>query len=201
MNDLIQAPPPAELIERTEESLLAPARRAQLELPVIGTSEEPHGDVYWQDPTSQWWLFSHHLSDPTAEQYGGVVVPEEQREKLVRLLREGFSPDLVWVGHELPARWSPGETLPDLVPAAPASTALAIGGGSIKPELSAGSAQAAVTIGRSAFKVTKTLVVGAATVGLALGATMAELDPIIIAGVRHPDLGAVTWVEVTRWSW
>ena len=27
------------------------------------------------------------------------------------------------------------------------------------------------------------------------------LDPVIVAGVRDPGSGAVTWVEVARWAW
>jgi hypothetical protein len=199
MNELTQQPPAA-LTVRTEEKLLGPARRAGYELPVIGTAMEPQGEVEYQAPKGQWWIFNYHRDDPTAALHGGVVVPIEVRQRLEQLLRHGFAPDTIWVGHEMPINWEPGQPKPDLVPQKrPATTDLVTSPRS--PALPARSAEVGVAVGKGLLKVTKALVTGAAAAGLAIGSAMAELDPIIVAGVRDPSSGAVTFVEVARWSW
>jgi hypothetical protein len=200
-NTLIPRPSTA-IVRGTEERLLLPARRAGYDLPIIGTSDEPDDDVYWQAPSGHWWLITDRQTDPTAEMYGGVVVPQAEREKLTELLREGFSPDRILVGHEFPTGWSPGDPTPDLVPKASTSLAprpaLAI---ERRDEIAATSTEVATTLGRATLSATKALVVGAAAVGAAIGQAFSGLDPIIIAGVRDPRTKAVTWVEVARWDW
>jgi len=202
MSTALVPAPSNEPVDGVEERLLLPARRAGFDLPVIGTSDEPNGDLYWQTRSGHWWLITDHRSDPTAEIYGGVVVPEAEREKLVRLLQEGFSPDRVLIGHEFPSGWEPGDPCPNLVPKAPPQL---VTGTSLqlppRAELASASTQATLKLGRVALSAIKALVVGAATVGLAVGKAVSELDPIVMAGVRDPRTGAVTWVEVTRWSW
>lgn len=192
---------PAELTSGTEERLLRPARRAGYDLPVIGTSEEPEGDVCWQAPSGHWWVIADRRDDPTAERYGGVVVPERERAKLAQLLREGFSPDRILVGHEFPLGWTPGDPVPDLVPTASRELVPRSPQEDRRAELTNVSVQATATLGRAALTATKALAVGALAVGVAIGRAAAELDPIVIAGVRDPRTGAVTWVEVARWSW
>lgn len=195
--------PSNEPVQGTEERLLAPARRAGYDLPVIGTSEEPDGDVYWQAPTGNWWLITDRRSDPTAALYGGVVVPDREREKLVELLRKGFSADRVLVGHEFPLDWSPGDPVPDLVPKVPSTQLVPRPSleAARRAEIAAASTRASAMLGRAALTATKALVVGAVAVGAAIGAGFAALDPVLIAGVRDSRTGAVTWVEVARWSW
>jgi hypothetical protein len=183
-------------IERAVETrMIGPARRVGYELPIIGTTEEPRGEVQWQAPSGRWWLFRDHQTDPSAGLYGGVVVPNEQREKLKELLRQGFSADLILVGHELPLGYSPGDVIPDVVPQ---RHPLATTSGQVwkvgRPAIP--SANGALTIRRAVLKVTAGLIAGAAVLGAAIG----SLDPVVIAGVRSPS-GAVTWVEVTRWNW
>lgn len=184
-------------IERAVETrVIAPARQAGYELPIIGTSEEPQGEVLWQAPSGHWWLFRDHESDPSAERYGGVVVPDDQREKLEELLRNGFSPDLILVGHEMPQDYSPGDAVPDVVP--PRQRQLGPPPSRVwkarQPVVVDGGT--ALAMGRALFKATSAVVAGA----VALGAALGSLDPVVLAGVRHPS-GAVTWVEVTRWNW
>lgn len=200
-NPLIPAPS-NEPVAGVEERLLLPARRAGYDLSVIGTSQEPDDDLYWQAPSGNWWLITDHRSDPTAALYGGVVVPEAERAKLVALLREGFSADRTLIGHELDQSWKPGDRVPDLVPkAAPKLFPGAPIDGPRRAEIAGASTQATLRLGRAAMTATKALVVGAAAVGSAIGQAFSELDPIIIAGVRDPSTGAVTWVEVARWTW
>lgn len=200
MQQLVLTPRTGALTQRLETELLAPARRAGIELSVIGTTMEPRGQVEYQAPNGQWWIFNHHRDDPTAALHGGVVVPTEVRQRLEQLLRHGFAPDTIWIGHEMPVEWHPGQPKPDLVPQRrPATTDLVTT--ARRPALPAGSADFGVAVGKGLLKATKALVLGAAAVGLAVGSAMAELDPIIVAGVRDPSSGAVTFVEVARWSW
>ena len=194
-NALVPAPS-NDPVDGVEERLLLPARRAGYDLPVIGTSEEPAGDAYWQGPTGSWWLITDRRTDPTAEIYGGVVVPEAEREKLVRLLREGFAPDRILIGHEMGPRWTPGDPIPDFVPKRPSAPQ-----GLQRADLAVASTKATMTLGHAAVTATKALFVGAVAVGSAVGQALSELDPVIIAGVRDPRSGAVTWVEVARWNW
>lgn len=191
-------------VPNIEARMLAPARRAGYELAVIGTSREPDGPLYWRGaPEGSWWLFTDHHSDPTAEQYGGVVVPERERKKLVRLLREGFSPDRILIGHELGPDFEPGSPLPQLVPTRAAKPAVlpARADSARQSQVSLASAETAQTLGRVALKATVALTRGALALGVAVGSAMGNLDPVIVAGVRDPGSGAVTWVEVARWAW
>ncbi len=198
---LISAPSTA-LVDGTDQRLLLPARRAGHELPIIGTSDEPDGDLYWQAPSGHWWLFTDRRTDPTAEVYGGVVVPEDVREKLVDLLREGFAPDRILIGHEFPLDWAPGDPRPDLVPKAhprlaqrPAAEVFR------QADIPTVSTRGTLKLGRAVLTGMKALLVGAAAVGSVIGMALSQLDPVVVAGVRDPRTGAVTWVEVARWDW
>lgn len=182
-----------------ETLMIEPAQRAGYDLTVLGTSNEPDGEMFWQAPSGRWWLFRDHRSDPTVEQYGGMVVPSEQREKLVRLLQTGFSPDIILTGHELPLGHSPGDPLPELVPTPrpqlirPRSQRHAV--------LASESSHSVHMVGRVASSAIKRLAIGAVSAGIAMGIAMSNLDPVVLAGVRDPNSGALTWVEVARWSW
>lgn len=193
--DLI-ARTPAELAGRTETLLLAPARHAGYDLPVIGTSQAPEGEFVWQAPNGQHWIFNDHKDDPTAAQFGGVVVPDDVQERLVQLLKHGFAPDIILIGHELPASYSPGEPLPELVPVKPLELV------PLKPPaISPQTTETALTVGKASLKAMKMIVAAAVAAGTSIGAAVTKLDPIVIAGVRDPQTGAVTWCEVARWAW
>lgn len=194
------------LVGALNARMLDPAHRIGYELPVIGTSTAPQGEFLWQAPTEQWWLFNGHRDDPTAVQYGGVVVPPDVKERLTRLLTEGFAPDVILIGHEMPHGWGPGSPLPDLVPTPPSRLP-----GRPRRSTAAGSPTASHTsrnVGVGVLKLGKAVVLGGVAVGVALGAAVgavsaaaARLDPVIVAGVRNPGTGLVTWVEVARWDW
>lgn len=175
--------------------VLEPARRAGLgDLHVIGRSEQPPNGYPWRAPNGHWWAFFDHASDPTAEVYGGVVVPADIRARLERLLTAGFDPDVVLIGHEMPREWTPGEGLPSLLPKRPAagrSVAITIARPGFDPALRFGGAVALVALNVGA---------GALRLAEAVARSVASLDPVVLAGVRHGD-GSLTWVEVCRWNW
>lgn len=197
MHELLKTTEPTIQPSPVDERLILPARRAGRELSVLGAAPAPSGPLHWQAPTGNWWVINEFRSDPTAELYGGVVVPREVRVRLEQLLREGFAPDRILLGHELPREYSPGDPIPDLVPAKRSSEVLAP---RHSPEMAIEAARqgAAATIGlaRSAGKALA-LVAGAAA---AAGLAVARLDPIIVAGVEV-EPGVFAWVEVDRWSW
>lgn len=200
-NALVKPPINREISEAVEERLLEPARRADVVVPVLGTAPKPTGRVHWQAPTGRWWLIDEFRSDPTAQAYGGVVVPAEVRGRLKDLLRAGFAPDIVLVGHEMPDRFAPGDPVPDLVPgqATPSDRMPAT---LVNPSTDAAldaarqGSEKALALTRLAGKALVALVSAAAAAGSALS----RLDPVIVAGVEV-EAGVFVWVEVDRWSW
>ena len=183
------------------QRLLQPAERAGRTLQVLGRSEQPPNGKPWQAQTGRWWMFFEHGVDPTAELYGGVVVPPEVREQLVELLRAGFDPDVVVVGHECPPSWQPGDPTPSLVPA-PRSEAM-VKAPAPSPSYLPSAEQSADMAVRTASLIGKAgFALGKGVVGLsaALVAGFIRLDPVILAGIKHED-GSITWVEVARWDW
>ncbi|MCA9859866.1 MAG: hypothetical protein KC438_09095 [Thermomicrobiales bacterium] len=200
-NALLTTPNDGEISKAVEERLLGPARRADVVMPVLGTAPKPTERVHWQAPTGRWWLIDDFRSDPTAETYGGVVVPVDVRDRLTDLLRAGFAPDIVLVGHEMPDRFVPGDPVPDLVPgqATPSDRMPAT---LVNPSTDAAleaarqGSEKALALTRLAGKALVALVSAAAAAGSALG----RLDPVIVAGVEV-EAGVFVWVEVDRWSW
>lgn len=182
--------------------LISPAARAGLDLKVLGEAPAPEGEFTWQADSGRWWVFNDHKADPTAAQYGGVVVPADVQERLVQLLRNGFAPDMILVGHEMSEDWSPGEKLPDLVP----STTRRLP--DRQAQMRGVPAITSRDVGVGALEVGKAAVVASMAVGVALGAVAgalmraaSELDPVIVAGVQIPGTDVLCWVEVDRWSW
>lgn len=194
------------LLPLLEERLLRPARAANQDVEVIGTSEAPEGEFLWQAPTERWWVFNDHRDDPTVAQYGGVVVPADVKERLLRLLAEGFAPDLILIGHEMPDRWKPGDPVPELVPVSTPTLPAAGAATPVLPRLV--TSQTSRDVGVGALKVGKAAFLGGLALGVltgqvvaAVAAAAAQLDPVIVAGVRAPGASYATWVEVARWEW
>ena len=189
-----------EISEAVEERLLAPARRAEVVVPVLGTAPKPTERIHWQAPTGRWWLIDDFRSDPTAETYGGVVVPADVRGRLKDLLRAGFAPDLVLVGHEMPDQYTPGDPVPNLVPeqapASPIPATLVNPSPDAALEAARQGTKGVLTLSRLAGKALLALV-GTA---VAAGSVLSRLDPVIVAGVEIRP-GVFAWVEVDRWSW
>ena len=177
------------LIELAEKRMLAPARQRGYELRLVGATVLPERQIIARSPSGA-WLFVDHVEDPTVAEYGGKIpIPEAEHAKLTELARAHVSPDLVWLGHQLPDTWREGDAIPQLVPASAhlrekderlirrldAATKLFLKG-----------AGAAVT---------------AAVAPLALVGAATGLDPIILGGVRHPEWPIVEWCLLAQWQW
>jgi hypothetical protein len=181
----------ARLGELAEQRMVAPARRRGIDLRLVGPTVLPQQQVIVR---TDWgtWLFVDHVEDPTDDYDGGIPVPQREHAKLVELDRAGVRPDLLWLAHELPSSWREGDPIPQLVPT---------------PRHLREKDQRLAQRLRFA---TKLLVKGAgATVAAATapifvaGAAVAAvgLDPIVLGGVRHPELSVVQWALLAQWDW
>lgn len=185
-------------LERPLESmLLEPARRiGRHDIAVIGVTEIPKQPIIRKTNNGTWFFAAPYLDDPGLARDGAIAIPEVELHRLIALRDAGVRCDLIWIGHEVPADWKPGQPLPDLVPA-PANirrldanlerlmrgTAIATAGVAAGVALAAG-----------------------AGVGLALGAAVAPfaligLDPVILAGVKHPTEPVAAWAPLAAWNW
>jgi hypothetical protein len=176
------------LIELAEERMLSPARRQGYKVRLLGATVLPQRQVIAR--TSQGaWLFVDHVKDPTAKQYKGKIpVPVEQHARLTALARAGVRPDLVWLGHELPATWREGDAIPELVPPPRHLRE--------KDERLTQRLRVATELflkGAAALLSTPFVVAGAIA--------EAGLDPIVLGGVRHPEAPVVQWVLLAQWEW
>ena len=113
----------------------------------------------------------------------------------MRALRDaGVSVDLIWIGHELPASWSPGEPLPALVPDARRYR-----------ELDQRLERVVRTTFETSLAAVKTtargIALGALGVGAAFASAGAGLDPVVLGGVRHPKEPVAAWTLLAQWHW
>lgn len=171
-----------------EQRMLAPARKAGIELRMAGATGLPQHEAIYRNPWGT-WLFVDHLDDPAAEEYKGQIpVPEEQIGRLVQLGQCGVRPQLAWLVHQLPDSYQDGDPLPALVPAPRELRE--------KDErLTLRLAQATSLYLKSAFAVL------AATASPLAAITVAGLDPIVFGGVKHPRLPIVGWCVLAQWEW
>jgi hypothetical protein len=176
------------LVELAERRMLSPARELGYELRLVGATVLPQWQVIAR--TSQGaWLFVDHVEDPTAEQYRGKIpVPAGQHARLMELYGGGVRPDLVWLGHELPATWREGDPIPRLVP---------------PPRHLREKDQRLIQRLGVATRLLLKVVGATLSVPFAVAGAIAEagLDPIVLGGVRHPDAPVVQWVLLAQWEW
>lgn len=187
--------PRAVLARLLSVKVLEPARSIGLELVTIGcTAVPPTGhQVCWTDFDA--WLFTASADDPTSKAYGGKIpIPGAARQHLERLADAGVAPDLIWLAHQLPPAWLSGDPIPDLVPA-PAHLRrfddvlmLPVRGIKKIPGLIA--------------TATDALGLGFLAILAALSETTYDgLDPVVLAGVKHPGLPVAQWAVLARWDW
>lgn len=168
--------PLATLIER---HMLAPARKAGVELTFAGVTKMPDGRP--QIESTRWgsWLFASSSADPTADWLHRIPFPPDQLDRLKLLYQHNVDPEIISIAHQLPASYRDGDPLPRLVPDPPRMRE--------KDE----------QIRRWLVKA-KDAVKGVAA-GFADAAT--KLDPLILGGMKHPDLPLVGWCVLAYWEW
>lgn len=181
------------LIQLAEHRMLSPARQAEYELRLVGSTVLPQRQVIARTKYGT-WLFVDHVEDPTAHHYRGKIpIPEEQYAKLAVLDQAGVRPDVVWLGHEVHDDWREGEPVP-----VPAPRHLREKDQRLKVRLAKGTELFLKGAGATLALAAAPLAVGAAAIGAGAGA---GLDPIVFGGVRHPQAPVVMWVALAQWEW
>jgi hypothetical protein len=182
-----------ELQEPMRRLLLDPARSiGRDDVEAVGVTEIPSQPIVRQTETGSWFFATDFLNDPGLERDGGIAVPEVELQRLRALRDAGVRPDLIWIAHELPTNWAPDQPLPELVP---------------DPLHVRKLDETLERFVRGTAKVSAEVVRGVAIglgvgVGLALAPIAAiGLDPVILAGVRHPEHPYAAWVKVAAWTW
>lgn len=180
------------LSQRAEARLLAPAREADYELALLGATVLPQGQVIHRTRRGA-WLLTDYRQDPTAALYGGrVPIPAEPHARLIELAAAGVAPDHLWLAHQLPGDWQPGQPARGLVPDPRHLRER-------DERLVRGLRAASITAMR-AFAV-GVLGLGAMAVAPLALVSAVGLDPVVLGGVEHPELPLVGWVELARWEW
>jgi hypothetical protein len=180
------------LIELAEHRMLAPARRAGYELRLVGATVLPQRQVIAR---TEWgtWLFVDHVEDPTAQQYRGKIpVPAEHHARLTEMDRYGVSPDLIWLAHQQHEDWQEGDRV-----VVPAPRHLREKDERLKVQMATGTnwflkAAGAVVVAAAALPLSVVGAIAGAGVGL---------DPLVLGGVKHPELPVVEWVVLAQWEW
>jgi hypothetical protein len=178
------------VVDLAEHRMLAPARRAGVELQFLGTSPPPvHEEEH--KLASGIWKFVNHVDDLTAREFGGQIpIPLEQIATLKRLHEVGVRPQHIWLAHQMPPDFRSGDPIPRLVPA---PRELRETDERLTLRL------AAVT--RLFLKGAGIVLAAAATPGIAVAAAGAGLDPVILGGVEHPEQPLFGWCVLTQWEW
>lgn len=169
------------LFDLAERRMLSPARERGYELRLGGATVLPQGQEIALTPSGK-WLLVDHFKDPTAKQYKGKVpIPADQHRRLTKLALAGVRPDLLWLAHELPADWREGDPVPIPAPA---------------------------HLRAKDERLSRRLHVGPQRFLKGMGATMAavaaagaRLDPVVLGGVRHPEVPVVQWALLAQWEW
>jgi hypothetical protein len=187
---------------RLYRELEAPLRRRLLDpalsigwddIEVVGVTPIPTKPVVQQTAHGAWFFAAAYFNDPGLTQDGAIAVPERVLVELRALREAGLDADFVWIAHELPADWTPGQPLPAVVPDPKRVRDLDV-------DLERLVHRATSTWWRAARGLATGLVsvVGAAAAAAAEGP---RLDPVILAGIAHPTEPVAIWAKVAQWEW
>lgn len=182
-----------ELEEPLRRLLLDPARSiGRDDIEVVSVTDVPRGPMVRRTENGSWFFASDFLEDPGLARDGGIAIPDNELQKLRALRDAGLRPDLIWIAHELPPEWTPNQPLPDLVPDPP----------NIRT-LDETLERFVRTTTKVSFEVVRGVAIGVGLgVGLALSPiALIGLDPVILAGVRHPERPYAAWVKLAQWEW
>lgn len=183
-----------EFVQLAEQRVVDPARRAGLEVPMLGATVLPQRQTICRTDQGA-WLLVDHTDDPTASHYRGKIpIPAAEIAVLRRLHDAGVHVDTVWLAHELPATYRAGDAIPRLVPVPRELRE--------KDERLTARLTTATELFLKAAALTLTAAVAAplGVIGVAAAATPG-LDPVILGGVTHPTLPLVQWCLLAQWEW
>jgi hypothetical protein len=186
----------------TELRMLQPAREIRREIQPIGVSRLPVGrmneTVYSPDGP---WKIVDVRDDPgrtdrrgRADSRGKMPVPVD----LITMLREWHAanarPHYLVIAHQLPSTWREGDPLPPI----PTPRRLREKDERLTRQLEMGSRLLLGVVGGLFLAPLAPLAIGAAALS---GVGGVGADPVIFAGVRHPELPLVEWCYVCSWEW
>lgn len=178
-----------EAIEHSiEQRLTTPMLRAGLRPSGLLVRPAPPARAVWQADTGRWWYIAEPQDDPMIRDQGYLDVPPHVSQLFQKLAVLGFDPDDIRIGHEFPDGVDPRSLIEQ-----PARLA---------PPIPRGLARSAKVAGQTVPVILKgagTVAVGVATVIGGLLAALAQIDPVVIAGIRVDDEN-LAWVEVARWK-
>ncbi len=170
-----------------ERRVLGPARAAGADLECFGVTRTPGPSEELRivmDGRGVHWVVAPPDRDPTRER-GLIPVPQVQLHRLQTLRSAGVELDYVYVAHELPETWRPGEPIPQLVP---------------PPPRIAASERVVARTANITLRALKASAVGVAT-ALAAPLSFAALDPMVIGGVLSDNSDSVAWAILASWTW
>ena len=182
-----------ELAEPLRRLLLDPARSiGRDDIDFVGVTRIPREPMIQQTRNGTWFFACDFFDDPGLARDGGIAIPDLELRRLHALRDAGVKPDLIWIAHELPRGWTPGQPLPALVPDAPHIR-----------RLDETLERFVRVTTRTSFQVLRGVTIGVGVgVGLALAPLAAVgLDPVILAGIRHPEQPVAAWVKLAQWDW
>lgn len=190
-----------------EERLLGPIAQAGHDAPAPVLTERPAPlDVRYTDRGTT-LTAADYARDPLVTQDGGLVrAPKSVQKQLRDFEKHGIDPDRLLIFREMPGIWKPGETPPRMMGLETAETArsnhlqhLQVGAAAF----AVGKALLYVAGGALVVATGAVVAAGAITIG-AVGGAMAPLadglDPIVLAGIDHPETGAVAWTVIAAWD-
>jgi hypothetical protein len=187
----------AELDQPIRRQLLDPARTIGEELKIIGITPIPSRPLIQRTLQGTWIFAADYLADPGLGQDGAIAVPEAELHRLYALRDAGIAPDLIWIGHELPSTWRPKQPLPAIVPDARRYRQL--------DQQLERLVSTAITTSLRVVRGTGRAGAALGTLGLglaeAIGSGLAELDPVVLGGVRHRQQPVAAWAVLAQWRW
>jgi hypothetical protein len=197
-----------ELQETLAERIHAPIVAAGYDAaPPILTSRLAPLELQHTDRRTTLTAAAYHHDLVIQHDRGQIRAPKSELRKLNAYDKHGIDPDEIVVIRELPGLWHPGDVPPRMIGLETvetarsqhvqhlqaAATALALGRVLLRT--------AGAAIGTATGAV---VVLGAITVAGVAGAISAPLegglDPIILAGIRHPRTGAIAWTAISAWD-
>jgi hypothetical protein len=202
-----------ETLDRGGERLVKSARVAGADITYLGIAP------LFAEPTAYAGQLTDWVIGPVVDRSDSVI-PQAEREKLVRLVRAGLDFPLVYVAHEVPKGRLPLDGKASSVTVDRATAAAAVGPAPLTPEAVAaaerlsGNSRRILTVLRKAAPIAAGIVavpvVAAAAVAAApimlAAALLAGLDPIVF-GVIPANPGAprpgepAAWYILAQWNW
>jgi hypothetical protein len=161
---------------------------------MVGVTEIPRKPIVQQATHGTWFFAADYLNDPGLAQDGAIAIPESELSSLRALRNAGVLTDLIWIAHELPATWTPDQPLPAVVPDPKRMRDLDL-------DLERFVHGATTTWFRAVHGLAAGLAVGVGAAASLAAVGLIGVDPVILAGIRHPIEPVAAWVKLAQWDW